>query len=37
MVAPPHPRAAGATDFDYYRGNVTAEGLRDKQKADAGQ
>ncbi|MBV8237817.1 MAG: hypothetical protein JO221_03495 [Sphingomonas sp.] len=32
MTAAPHPRAEGATDADYYRGNVTAEGLRDKQK-----
>jgi NADH-quinone oxidoreductase subunit I len=22
MQNPPHPRAPGATDFDYYRGNV---------------
>ena len=27
MIAPPHPRAEGATDEDYYRGNVTADGL----------
>ena len=33
MTAPPHPRAAGATDKDYYQGNVTAEGLREPQKA----
>jgi NADH-quinone oxidoreductase subunit I len=31
MLAPPHPRAAGATDKDYYQGNVTAEGLRERQ------
>ena len=24
MVAPPHPMAPGATDADYYRGNVAA-------------
>jgi NADH-quinone oxidoreductase subunit I len=29
MLAPPHPRAEGATDRDYYQGNVTAHGLRD--------
>ena len=34
MTAPPHPRAEGATDADYYRGNVTSEGLRDKQNSD---
>lgn len=28
MAAPPHPRTPGATDKDYYLGNVTAEGLR---------
>ncbi len=29
---PPHPRAEGATDADYYRGNVTTQGvLRDAQ------
>jgi NADH-quinone oxidoreductase subunit I len=28
MTAPPHPRAEGATDKDYYQGNVTAQGLR---------
>jgi NADH-quinone oxidoreductase subunit I len=27
MLAPPHPRAEGATDKDYYQGNVTADGL----------
>ena len=32
MVTPPHPRAAGATDEDYYRGNVTSEGFHDKQQ-----
>ncbi len=31
MTAPPHPRAPGATDKDYYLGNVTAEGLREPQ------
>jgi NADH-quinone oxidoreductase subunit I len=31
MTPPPHPRAPGATDIDYYLGNVTGEGLRDKQ------
>jgi NADH-quinone oxidoreductase subunit I len=35
MTPTPHPRAEGATDADYYRGNVTAEGLRDKQSSDA--
>jgi NADH-quinone oxidoreductase subunit I len=34
MTAAPHPRAEGATDADYYRGNVTSEGLRDKQSSD---
>jgi NADH-quinone oxidoreductase subunit I len=24
MVAPPHPMAPGATDDDYYRGNIHA-------------
>jgi NADH-quinone oxidoreductase subunit I len=24
MVAPPHPMAPGATDEDYYRGNIKA-------------
>jgi len=33
MIAPPHPRAEGATDKDYYQGNVTAEGLREPQSA----
>lgn len=33
MLAPPHPRAEGATDKDYYQGNVTANGLRHKQNA----
>lgn len=33
MLAPPHPRAEGATDKDYYLGNVTAHGLRDNQHA----
>lgn len=27
MVAAPHPRTPGATDADYYLGNVTSEGL----------
>ncbi|MGV7796073.1 4Fe-4S binding protein, partial [Mycobacterium kansasii] len=31
MLAPPHPRAEGATDKDYYLGNVTAQGLRESQ------
>ena len=31
MTAPPHPRTPGATDKDYYRGNVTAQGLREHQ------
>ena len=35
MTPAPHPRAEGATDADYYRGNITAEGLRDKQNSDA--
>lgn len=33
MTAPPHPRAPGATDKDYYQGNVTSNGLREKQNA----
>ncbi len=33
MTAPPHPRAPGATDKDYYLGNVTAHGLREAQRA----
>ena len=33
MLAPPHPRAPGATDKDYYQGNVTPNGLRAKQNA----
>ena len=28
-TAPPHPMPAGATQVDYYLGNVTADGLRD--------
>ena len=36
MLAPPHPRAEGATDKDYYQGNVTADGLRVKQNAKSG-
>jgi len=28
MTPAPHPRAEGSTDADYYRGNITAEGLR---------
>jgi NADH-quinone oxidoreductase subunit I len=35
MTPAPHPRAEGATDADYYRGNVTSEGLRDKKKTAA--
>jgi NADH-quinone oxidoreductase subunit I len=31
MTPAPHPRAPGATDKDYYLGNVTPNGLRDKQ------
>jgi len=27
MLAPPHDMAAGSTDADYYRGNITAHGL----------
>ncbi len=27
MTAPPHPMADGASHFDYYRGDITAEGL----------
>jgi NADH-quinone oxidoreductase subunit I len=27
MLAPPHDMAAGSTDEDYYRGNITAHGL----------
>jgi NADH-quinone oxidoreductase subunit I len=33
MTAPPHPRTDGATDKDYYQGNVTAAGLRKPQDA----
>ena len=33
MLAPPHPRAEGATDKDYYQGNVTPDGLREKRNA----
>ena len=33
MLAPPHPRAPGATDKDYYQGNVTADGLRESEHA----
>lgn len=33
MVAPPHPMAPGATHFDYYLGNITAQGLRTTQSA----
>ncbi|BBY54663.1 NADH-quinone oxidoreductase subunit NuoI [Mycobacterium koreense] len=29
MTAPPHAMPPGATDKDYYLGNVTADGLRD--------
>ena len=29
MTAPPHAMAPGATHFDYYRGNITAYGLRE--------
>ncbi|OBJ73180.1 NADH-quinone oxidoreductase subunit NuoI [Mycobacterium sp. 1274756.6] len=29
MTAPPHPMPPGATDKDYYLGNVTADGLQD--------
>ena len=36
MLAPPHPRAEGATDKDYYQGNVTADGLREKPRKTAG-
>jgi len=32
MAAPPHPMPPGATHLDYYRGNVTAAGLRDVLK-----
>jgi NADH-quinone oxidoreductase subunit I len=28
MTPAPHPRAESSTDADYYRGNITAEGLR---------
>jgi NADH-quinone oxidoreductase subunit I len=28
MTPAPHPRAEGSTDADYYRGNITANGLR---------
>jgi hypothetical protein len=28
MTPAPHPRAEGSTDADYYRGNITSEGLR---------
>ena len=32
MQPPPHPRAPGATDADYYLGNVTAQSMsRDEQ------
>jgi NADH-quinone oxidoreductase subunit I len=37
MSAPPHPRAAGATDKDYYQGNVTPNGLRQNQNGGDGQ
>ena len=33
MTPAPHPRAEGATDADYYRGNVTSEGLRDEHES----
>ncbi|EUA20941.1 4Fe-4S binding domain protein [Mycobacterium kansasii 662] len=33
MTAPPHPRAPGATDKDYYLGNVTPNGVREPQQA----
>ena len=33
MLAPPHPRAEGATDKDYYQGNITADGLRENLNA----
>ncbi|OOK82580.1 putative nADH-quinone oxidoreductase subunit I 2 [Mycobacterium kansasii] len=29
----PHPRAPGATDKDYYLGNVTPNGVREPQQA----
>ena len=34
MTPAPHPRAEGSTDADYYRGNITAEGLRDKRNPE---
>lgn len=33
MTAPPHPRAPGSTDRDYYLGNITAHGVRTPQNA----
>jgi NADH-quinone oxidoreductase subunit I len=27
MTPPPHAMAPGSTDEDYYRGNITADGL----------
>jgi NADH-quinone oxidoreductase subunit I len=33
MAVPPHPRAPGATDKDYYQGNITANGLRENHNA----
>src|SRR4051794_6544878 len=33
MTQPPHPRAEGATDNDYYQGNVTADGLGERSHA----
>ena len=38
MQQPPHPRAPGATDADYYRGHVTAQGIsRDAEPTGAQQ
>jgi NADH-quinone oxidoreductase subunit I len=37
MTPAPHPRAEGSTDADYYRGNITAEGLRNIPISDVTQ
>ena len=33
MTAPPHAMAEGSTDEDYYRGNITADGLKRREAA----
>ena len=33
MVAPPHAMAEGSTDEDYYRGNISADGLTRREAA----